>query len=149
LLDAVAEWKANTFDEVSEFSKPYSRNNVRGVSGSTGRKQGECFLCGKPGHFAKDCRNTGRSNTNPSGNNENTGKEKVDSRTYKCYGCGEIGHKKPDCSHTSKTTKKVVRASSSKTLRGNELMAQVGDFFYPLLWTQGPRCPCCRKSPIV
>jgi len=93
LLDSVTEWKAKTFDEMSEFLRPSSRHVGRGVTGTTVRRQSECFNCGTPGHFAKDYRSASKVNTHPTASNDSAGKEKSDNKIYKCYGCGEIGHK--------------------------------------------------------
>jgi len=59
----VEEWKANTFDRVSVFGNPEGGGRkVNSLEvGKSVRKPGECFLCGKTGHFAKECRSAGKA----------------------------------------------------------------------------------------
>jgi len=63
MLATISEWKANTYDELSVFPRPGGRRFTVGTQGKTVRKIGECFLCGKPGHFAKECRSAGKGST--------------------------------------------------------------------------------------
>jgi len=56
LVARVCEWKANTYDQIGVFSNPGGRRAAMGSQRKVARKPGECYLCGKPGHFAKECR---------------------------------------------------------------------------------------------
>ena len=68
LISRVAEWKAETNDEVSEFPKPGQRKGAPGAGGAFTMKTGTCFLCGKAGHFTRECRKSSRG-ANSSANN--------------------------------------------------------------------------------
>jgi len=107
LIAEINNWKANTHDESSEFSP---RRIGGGTEGKSVRKTGECYVCGKPGNFAKDCREAGKSTTNSTQNritsDENTS-VKSEGRVVKCFECGEIEHKRQECPKKDKKTRVV------------------------------------------
>ena len=138
LIARVAEWKAETNDEASEFPKPGQRKSALGAGGTFPKKTGSCFLCGKVGHFARDCRKTSKSVSGTSMGTmpaEESLRVKTESRVVKCYGCGEIGHKKPECPVKKKAS--VVKVGPSRVLRRNEMLATVGGISMPVTLDTG------------
>ena len=67
---------------------------------SKGQDKGKCNVCGKPGHWARDCWHKGKEG--PKDSNKNTAnKEKG-----KCNICGKPGHWAKDCWHKGKDQNK-------------------------------------------
>ena len=141
LVNRVSEWKAETRDEVGEFLKQGARKANQGMGGGPIRRVGLCYLCGKPGHYSRECRKAVKSSTSMSStgatanSSEESTKVKVEPRQVKCYGCGEAGHKKPDCPPKKKAS--VVKLGPSRKLRRNELLATVGGISMPVTLDTG------------
>jgi len=94
----INNWKANTNDESSEFSKPTPRRMSGRTGGKSVRETGECYVCGKPSNFAKDYREADKSTTNSTQNRITIDENmsfKSEGMVVKCFGVGEIGHKRP------------------------------------------------------
>ena len=132
LISRVAEWKAETNDEISEFLKSGTKKGAPGAGSVFPQKPGMCYLCGKPGHFAKDCRkpSKGVSSSASANSMEDSTKVKTENKVVKCYGCGEVGHKRPDCPKKKKGS--VVKVGKSRVLRRNEMLATVGGISMPV-----------------
>ena len=96
--------------------RPASQHTQRPVGG---RKPGECYFCGKPGHYAQECRSRlsrerQRQNTpisspvtqsvrqKPTSNNQ-TVRNLAD---FTCFKCRQKGHISPDC---PKKTNRIKR----------------------------------------
>ena len=141
LVNRVAELKAETRHDLGEFLKQGPKKSTQGMSGGFGRKPGSCYLCGKSGHFAQECRKTGKGSTSISSSGASTNsteestKVKLEGKVFKCYGCGETGHKKPDCSNKKKDS--VVKLGCSRTLRRNEMLATVRGISMPVTLDTG------------
>ena len=98
-----------------------------------------CFLCGKAGHFTRDCRKSSKVVINTSTNftpAEENQKVKTEGRVVKCYRCGEVGHKKPDCPKKNKKSS-VVKVGPSRVFRRNEMLATVGVISMPVTLDTG------------
>jgi hypothetical protein len=83
----------------------FNKGNGKGGKGKGKKgsgKGGSCHNCGKPGHYAKDCRGPGGGGSSPQQNNDSSkGKGKKGSKgkgkTDKCYKCGGSGHFSNQC----------------------------------------------------
>ena len=124
---------------MSEFPKLGQRKSALGARGTLRKKTGLCFLCGKAGHFARDCRKSSKAVSNTSTNftpAEDNQKVKTEGRVVKCYGCVEVGRKKPDCPNKNKKAS-VVKVGHSRVLRRNEMLATVGGISMPVTLDTG------------
>ncbi|GBB98011.1 hypothetical protein RclHR1_31170001 [Rhizophagus clarus] len=86
----ISEGIAAVLGQIRIESKLYLNNQ--------GRNSG-CYLCGKPGHIAKNCRQRSfQNNGNNSNNNNNNQKNNNNNRqNIECYNCGRKGHISKDC----------------------------------------------------
>jgi len=119
MVSAVNEW-------VAGGRRTYSSSQLKGT-----RKPIECYMCGKPGHVAKECRSVGK----PGEQNNNVSQSASpvvtkSERPFKCYGCGELEHKRPDCPNKAKRTK-VVQSVPARVLGHNDVLAEVGGICIP------------------
>ncbi|GES89097.1 ATP-dependent RNA helicase vasa-like isoform X2 [Rhizophagus clarus] len=86
----ISEGIAAALGQIRTEPKPYQNNQ--------GRNSG-CYLCGKPGHIAKNCRQRSfQNNGNNSNNNNNNQRNNNNNRqNVKCYNCRRKGHVSKDC----------------------------------------------------
>jgi len=136
MVARVEEWKANTFDRVNVFGTPGGRKGNSLEVGKNVRKAGERFLCGKPGHFAKECRSAGKPAIGNVSNTPMANKPDQSNKTFKCYGCGEMGHKRPECPNKTKRNKKV-KVTNFRDLGHNDTMAKAGGICIPITLDTG------------
>lgn len=73
--------------------RPATQGSSRGVAPASGGSR-NCHTCGKPGHFARECRSALKCETCGK-----TGHDAANCR--KCYKCGETGHLSPQCPRNS------------------------------------------------
>ena len=148
---AIEEWKRTHPGRVvwdSKIRGTSDRPGFRGMSGST-RKPGECFSCGKPGHYANECRSkpvregqtaqygsgSGQIKREP-GTERPIQKSKLSEVT--CYNCRQKGHIAPNCPKKNNKVKRVkILEDQIVSLRRNEIFGSVGPHRMPVTCDTG------------
>ncbi|GBC00604.1 hypothetical protein RclHR1_03900021 [Rhizophagus clarus] len=103
----ISEGIAAVLDQIRTESKPYQNNQ--------GRNSG-CYLCGKPGHIAKNCRQRSFQNNgnNSNNNNNNQRNNNNNHRNIECYNCGRKGHISKDCRAPSANKPKPSNSTNNE-----------------------------------
>ena len=106
--------------------------------GSSNRKQGDCYFCGKPGHYAQECRARLRDRqvevpvpqNSPTPKREQGTEKRVGQRPLSettCFNCHQKGHISPNCPMKRTKVKKVkVDEEKIEILKENEVFGAVG-----------------------
>ena len=98
-------------DEDEPMDNTYSGLEVGYVAGTPLKKDGDrCRLCGKMGHWAKDCRSSGKNISSDKSKGDGKGmskgkqyaskgdgKQSGKNRGMRCFKCGKEGHQLKDC----------------------------------------------------
>ena len=113
------------------------------------KKQGECFACGKYGHFANECRSKPRDRQTDSPFTPaapTVKKEQVTDRVtpqrsmtdVTCFKCHQRGHISTNCTTRKNKIKKVkVQEDRLETLRTNEVFGAIGPHRMPITLDTG------------
>ena len=152
VTSVMGEWKAsNPGVAIWDFRKrhPVGRMVVKN-SQSQVRKSGECFYCGKPGHFAQQCRARLYKERQSGQESSSVGQvprkesgvekpaQKRDLCEVTCYTCRQKGHMSPTCPKRSNKVKRVkVNEDQILSLRKNEVFGSVGPHRMPVTCDTG------------
>ena len=132
-------------------SQPYERSypSYPGFRHNSGRKSGECFYCGKLGHFAQDCRSrTNRERPpvpmaeqpSPVGKREHTPSPQA-SRSHSetiCFKCKQKGHMSRDCPRNNNRVRQIrIPEGKLVSLGHNEVFGSVGPHRMPITLDTG------------
>ena len=114
------------------------------------RKQGDCFYCGKPGHFAAECRSRlagdksalpkqeGPVPTQHPQTRSETAQANKPKREITCFNCRQTGHKSPQCPLRVKQVKKInIPANKVVPLARNEVFGSMGKHRLPITCDTG------------
>ena len=133
LVARVNQWLASRGDDKPVFTRRESKRVTPYPVGGGQRKAASCFLCGKVGHLARQCRARKDDGTKTPEKPERPEKTPVPGKKVTCYVCGETGHKSPACpKRKDKTTKRVkTRQTTPEVLKENDLLVRVGGSSFP------------------
>ena len=147
---SVEEWKRthtgkNIWD--SKLKSSFEKQPFRS-GGYNYRKQGECYLCRKPGHFAAECCSRAPAERPPLSRQETPPMtQQYPSKTeglkpsrgvqrplgeVTCFNCHQKGHISPNCTAKRKVKKVKIREDSIATLKSNEVFGSVGPHRMPI-----------------
>ena len=107
LADCMIEWESTEGTLKTIYKRPDDSKRMQPYTMT--RPGRNSFHCGKPGHFAKDCRSRPRQ---PSEEEQKTATPPIkSSKPVVCFSCREVGHKSVECPRKkmSKSSKKVSR----------------------------------------
>ena len=140
-------WSGKREGRSQPYEKPYQ--GCPGFRPSQTRKAGECFNCGKPGHFAQDCRSRFNRERPPVPVVEQPSpivkKEPVPTtqtdRSHAdviCFRCKQKGHISMDCPRNNNRVRQIrIPEGKLVSLGHNEMFGSVGPHRLPITLDTG------------
>ena len=139
---AGTKWSKRQFN--TEYKDRSMTGNQPQRPGSV-RKQGGCYFCGKPGHYAQECRSRIASEkgvpqqpqkplppvvTKEQGTSSQTGRDMAEVR---CYNCQQKGHMSPRCPLKTNRVKRIkIPEDKIMPMRKNEVFGAIGGHQLPI-----------------
>ena len=165
---AIEEWQRTNPDK-SLWDHKYKQTNERVMyrdkqpfRGSTQtKKQGECYACGKYGHYASECRSRIRdrladvptTQTVPIVKKEQVSDRKSTQRPLAdttCFSCHQKGHISPNCPSRKNRVKKVkVQEEKIETLKINEVFGAIGPHRMPITLDTGAEVTVVPEETVL
>ena len=121
--------------------------------GTNIRRQGECYICRKPGHFAAECHSRFGGNRQPFVRQETPGTTQQPiarpegpkptrgvtrpGTDLTCFNCHQKGHISPNCPAKKKVKKVQVLEDRIVSLNTNEIFGEVGPHRMPITLDTG------------
>ena len=123
------------------------------LGGTNIRRQGECYICRKPGHFAAECRSRFGGDRQPFVRQETPGTTQQPiarpegpkptrgvtrpGMDLTCFNCHQKGHISPNCPAKKKVKKVRVLEDRIVSLNTNEIFGEVGPHRMPITLDTG------------
>jgi len=105
------------------------------------KKLQNCFICGKLGHVASQCRNKQNVQGESSSNSVVDNVSRRDVKPIICFNCGDVVHKSTDCPKKGKKSRSDNRLKTGRTrikmLDHNELIATLDGVSFPVTLNTG------------
>ena len=98
------------------------------------KKSLNCFHCGKPDHFSKDCRSKGSDTTKV----DQTTSPHKETKPIRCFACGELGHKSNVCPKKKDKLKRLtIPWKHVRELGYSDIMGKVNGVTLPITMDSG------------
>ena len=152
---AVDEWqRTHPGRQVWDMkTKSFGERQPYRQTGINSRRQGECYICRKPGHFAAECRSRVGADRQPFLKQENVTMplqqpaRQDGAKPFRgaprpvaeltCFQCHQKGHISPNCPTKRKVKKVRILAETIVSLNSNEIFGEVGPHRMPITLDTG------------